>query len=107
MDERETVDREVTVDQLTTGDKPSIYFFGLVGAHAIRKDEMAVFMTDVLGRVVLMPPSAIKVINKPKVLDVDLDKYPEETAIQIMMKQGNSDEEILKYLTRRPPTEEQ
>lgn len=102
----EAVDRELTVDRLVTGDRPSILFFGMVGAHAIRKDAMAVFMVDVLGRVHTMPPSSVKVLQRPRVSDDDLNTFTEESAIQIMVKQGDSEDEILHYLARREPLTE-
>lgn len=102
----EYVDREMTVDRLVTGDKPSILFFGMVGAHAIRKDSIAVFMVDVLGRVHLMPTSSIKVLQKPKVSYEDLNGFTEDSAIQILLKQGDSEEEIMQYLARRKPLTE-
>ncbi len=102
----EYVDRELTVDRLVTGDRPSILFFGMVGAHAIRKDAAAVFMVDVLGRVHLMPPSSVKVLHKPKVSDEDLNGFTEESAIQILVRQGDSEDEILQYLARRKPLTE-
>jgi len=97
----ELIDVEMTVDRLASGDRPSLYYFGMVGAHAIRKDEMAVFMVDSLGRVCLMPPSSIKVLERPRVPDRDLNKLTEEHAIQVLLKQGDSEEEVLQYLLRR------
>jgi hypothetical protein len=73
----------------------------MVGAHAIRKDRMAVFMVDVLGRVHLMPPSSIQVTHKPRVAEEELDVLTEDEAIQILVQQGDSEEEILNYLARR------
>lgn len=62
---------------------------------------MAVFMVDVLGRVHLMPPSSIQVIHKPRVTEEELDAFTEDEAIQILVQQGDSEEEILRYLARR------
>ena len=103
----EKVDRELTVDRLVTGDRPSIFFMGMVGAHAIRKDSMAVFMVDVLGRVHLMPPTAVKVLASPRVTEQELDALTEDEAIAVLVKQGDSEEEILKYLARRGPRHEE
>lgn len=103
----EKVDRELTVDRLVSGDRPSVFFLGMVGAHAIRKDQMAVFMVDVLGRVHLMPPSAVRVLAKPRVKEEELTALTEDEAIQVLIKQGDSEEEILKYLARRGPQHEE
>lgn len=94
---------EVTVDSLVTGDRPSILYFGMVGAHAIRKDEMAVFMVDALGRVCLMPPTAVQVIERPRISDAELNQMEEDAAINVLIKQGESDNNIMQYLVRRPP----
>lgn len=93
---------EITVDRLVTGDRPSILYFGMVGAHAIRKDEMAVFMVDALGRVCLMPPEAIHVVTAPRIADTELNSMEEEMAINVLIKQGDNDTQIMEYLTRRP-----
>lgn len=95
-------DKELTVDSLVTGDRPSIMFFGIVGAHAIRKDNMAIFMVDALGRIQVMPPSSIKVLTPPRITDEELNTFAEEQAIQILLKQGDSEEQITQYLYRRP-----
>ncbi len=94
---------EITVDRLVTGDRPSILYFGMVGAHAIRKDEMAVFMVDALGRVCLMPPTAIQVIERPRISDAELNQMSEDAAINVLIKQGEDDNSIMQYLVRRPP----
>lgn len=99
----ERVDRELTEDQLVTGDRPSIFFFGMVGAHAIRKDRVAVFMVDALGRIHLMPPSSIKVLIKPRLIDDELNTLSVDDAIKVLLKQGDREDEILEYLGRRPP----
>jgi len=94
-------DETVTVDRLVTGDRPSLYFVGMAAANAIRMDEMAVFMVDALGRVLLMPPSSIQVIHRPKVKEEELDQMSESVAINILLKQGESEESITSYLFQR------
>jgi hypothetical protein len=96
-------EREETlvVDKLTSGDQPSILMFGLVGAQSIRKTNMAVFMVDALGRVRIMPPSAVKVLIPPLIDDSELDALDEDEAIQIKVTEGQSSEEILEYLKKR------
>lgn len=100
-DTDELIDRELTVDRLVSGDRPSVFFFGMVGAHAIRKDQMAVFMVDVLGRVCLMPPESVRILQQPTLTDEELDSMPEDEAIQLLIKQGDSEDSIVQYLSRR------
>ena len=91
----------LTVERLTTGDRPSIVMLGMVGAQSIRQTNMAVFMVDVLGRVRIMAPQAIKVLTPPKISDEELHMLSEEQAIQVKVAEGESEEEILEYLKRR------
>src|SRR4051812_25760147 len=84
----EGVDEELEVEKLTSGDRPSILMFGLVGAQAIRSSKMAVFMVDALGRVRIMPTGAVKVLIPPKISDEDLDRLEEDQAIQVKVIEG-------------------
>jgi hypothetical protein len=97
----EEVEQELTVEKLTTGDKPSLFMFGMVGAQSIRKTKMAVFMVDVLGRVRIMPPEAVQVLIPPRVSNEDLAQLSEEQAIEVKLAEGASEEEIIEYLRRR------
>jgi len=94
-------EEELTVAKLTTGDRPSLYMLGMVGAQSIRQAKMAVFMVDVLGRVRIMPTEAVKVLLPPKISEEELDALPEDNAIQVKVAEGESEEEILGYLRRR------
>lgn len=94
---------ELTIDLLVTGDRPSILYFGMVGAHAIRKDELAIFMVDAKGRVCLMPPSSVQILERPRIKEEELNALPEEEAIHLLLKQGDNDDQIMQYLGRRPP----
>ena len=94
-------EEELTVERLTTGDRPSLYMLGMVGAQSIRKTQMAVFMVDVFGRVRIMPTESVKVLIKPKIGDPELDVLSEDEAIQVKVAEGESEEEILGYLRRR------
>lgn len=98
---QEETETSMTVDRLVSGDRPSLYFFGMVGAQAISKDQLAVFMVDALGRVCLMPPSAVQVLQRPKIHDDELDLLPENAAIQVLLKQGETEEYIENYLYTR------
>lgn len=97
-DERE---EELTVERLTTGDRPSLYMLGMVGAQSIRKTRMAVFMVDVLGKVRIMPPEAVSVLVRPKISDEDLNKMSEDEAIKVKIAEEETEEEIMQYLKRR------
>lgn len=98
---KQEVVRTLTLDSLVTGDRPSLYYLGMVGAQAINNDSMAVFMVDVLGKVHLMPPSSIKILEKPKASIEDLNTLAEEDAVRVMLQQGSEEEEIIQYLTVR------
>lgn len=53
-----------------------------------------------------MPPEAVKVVMSPRISDEELDTFTEDSAIQILLKQGDSEEAILQYLARRKPQDE-
>lgn len=93
--------REVLYDQLVSGDRPSILTLGVTGAASIKRARMAVFVVDVLGRVHLLRPEDVRIINPPRVMDRELDGLPEEDAIRLMTTQGDDESVILAYLQRR------
>ena len=95
------VEEELTADKLLSGDRPSTYVFGLAGADSLRKTGIAIFMIDVLGQVRLMPPSSVKVLSRPRVEDEDLHALEEGQAINLLVAQGDTEDEILAYLIRR------
>lgn len=66
---------------------------------------MAVFVVDVLGRVHLLRPEDVKVINPPRVLERELDALSEDDAIRLMTMQGDSEDVILAYLQQRSRAE--
>lgn len=99
------VEEELTAEKLISGDRPSVYMFGLVGAQALRQSEVAVFMVDVLGRVQVMPPGAIQVLQRPRVSEEDLMSLAEDDAIRVMTAQGDSDEVIMEHLRSRNAVE--
>ena len=100
----EEAEEVLLADRLCTGDKPSTYITGMMIAHAIRTSNMAIIMVDVLGRVVLMPPESVKILQRPLIPDTDLDSFEEDKAIEIMDREGRSDEAIIKYLKNRKDT---
>lgn len=91
----------IQAERLMSGDQPSVMAAGIYAAASIRKLGMVVMMVDVLGRVHTMPPEAIRVLARPRINDDELDLMDEDTAIEVMVKQENSEEEILAYLKRR------
>lgn len=103
--ESQEIERTITKDTLASGDRSSLFYFAMTGSFAIQKDDMVVFMVDALGRVVLMPPSAVQVLSKPRILDDELNTFTEEQAISIMLKQGDSEETIIAHLQQRPVQE--
>jgi hypothetical protein len=98
MAERE---EELTLDRLCSGDRPSVYIAGMAVAHALKKGKVAVLSVDVLGRVVVLPQEAVELKALPKLKDEDLDKFEEDQAITLMLKEGREEDEILSYLKRR------
>lgn len=98
MAERE---EELTVDKLSSGDKPSIYTAGLIVSHALKLSKTVTLGVDVLGRVVVVPPSYVT-LNTPLYLsDESLDSFSEERAIDLMLQEKRSDEDMVGYLSRR------
>ena len=93
--------REVLYDQLVSGDRPSILTLGVTGAASIQRARMAVFVVDVLGRVHLLRPEDVKIINPPRVMDRELDGLSEDDAIRLMTMQGDTEDVILAYLQQR------
>jgi hypothetical protein len=101
----ELITRELRYERLVSGDRPSILALGVYGAESIKKTMMAVFMVDALGRIHVMPPGAVQVLSAPRVLAEDLDTMTEEQAISVMTAQGDGDEVILAYLSKRSTRE--
>lgn len=93
--------QELRVESLFSGDRPSIYALGIFGAESLKRAKMAVFMIDVLGRVVIMPPDAVKILRSPRVADVELDGMSEEDAINLMLEQGDEEAVVVGYLKGR------
>lgn len=95
------MEQELVLDKLTSGDRPSIYAVGVVASEALKRSGMAVFMTDVIGRVHLVPNAAVQIHKKPRLTDEELDSLEESDAINLLMKQEDGEEEIVSYLRRR------
>jgi hypothetical protein len=94
-------DQELTLERLSSGDRPSIIALGVSGAESLKLSGMAIFVVDVLGRVQILPPSAVTVLRKPKIPDEELDQMDEDRVLDILVAQGESDEFIVKYLMER------
>ena len=95
-------DQVLKMDQLLSGDRPSLMVMGMVVARSLEKFGMAVILSNALGNIVALPPSAVSVLAKPLVKDEDLNHLPEEEAIALMVKEKRNDDGILEYLSRRP-----
>lgn len=95
------VTQVLTAERLVSGDQPSVLAAGIYAAASFRKIGMVVMMADALGRIHTMPAEAIQVLERPRVKDDELDLMDEDTAIETMVKQEDSEEFILAYLKRR------
>lgn len=93
------------VDRLCTGDKPSTYYAGMLMAHALKKDKFAVFTQNVLGQVVMLPPSVVKLDHPVLLPDGELDQFEEDVALALMIKEGRNEDECLAYIERRKSRE--
>jgi hypothetical protein len=91
-------------DRLCSGDRPSVYITGMVVAHAIRANKMAILMVDVLGRVVAMPPESVKILAKPLLSNTELNALSEDEAIALMVSEARDETDILTYLKTRGST---
>jgi hypothetical protein len=94
-------DQELQLEKLASGDRPSIIALGIAGAESLKQTKMAVFMVDVLGRVHVMPPTAVQVTLPARVLESELDAMDEERSLDVMLAQGDDEEAILAYLRGR------
>lgn len=94
-------EEELLLDKLASGDRPSIVAAGIVAGQALKEHGVAVLMTDVLGRVHIMPASWVSVKQRPRLSDAELDALEEDEALQLMAKQGDDEGVILAYLRRR------
>jgi hypothetical protein len=104
---KELQEQDLRLEILETGDRPSILALGLWGSQSLKRARMAVFAVDVLGRVQLMPPDAVRLLRSPRVEDELLDKLSVEEAINVMVKQEDPEDLILEYLTKRKSREAQ
>jgi hypothetical protein len=91
----------LTVDPLLAGDRPSLLVMGMVVARAMKKFGQACIVTDVLGRIVVMPKEAVTLLAKPLLKDEDLDTFDEDEAIALMVQEGREEKDILMYLSKR------
>jgi hypothetical protein len=107
MDPSGTTEEEtLLVEKLVSGDRPSVLAAGMYAAAALKQDGMAVLMVDALGRVHLMPKASIEVVSVPKVDTSDLDNLEEDLVIEVLLRQGSEEEEIIEYLRKRNSNKE-
>jgi hypothetical protein len=97
---------ELLLDKLASGDRPALYATGMVAAQALKTAGVAVFMLDVLGRVHLMPAQFVEVKRRPKLSDDELNLFTEDEALTLLLKQGEEEDAIVKYMQRRPASHE-
>lgn len=97
----EKVEQELRFEKLVSGDRPSVLALGIFGAEALKKTQMAVFLVDVLGRVHLAPPEAVKVLMPPRISEDILDSLEEDKALEVLIAQGDTEEQILDYIRGR------
>lgn len=97
MEEQE----DLLLDKLASGDRPAIYAAGLVCARSLKETGVAVLMPDVLGRIHLLPIEVLEIKRRPRVGDEELHKMPEDLALQVLVKQEDSEDAIVEYLKRR------
>jgi len=95
----------LTSERLCSGDRPSIEAAGIFVANSIKKAGIAVLMVDVLGRVHIMSPSSVQILKTPKVSKEELNQFSEEIAIQVLIEQGEKEEDIISYLKERQTLE--
>ena len=98
-------EEELSFDKVCSGDKPSLYALGLAVSAMLRGAKHAVVMVDALGRVVLMPEDSISVLRTPRLSDEELHAYPQEAALQLLILQGDTEDQIVEYLGRRKEAE--
>lgn len=95
------IEEELTFDKLSSGDRPSIMALGLATSQYLKQTKMAVIMVDVRGRVRLMPMNSVKILSPPRLSDDELNEVDEEQAIEAMVAQGDPEQTILEYMSRR------
>lgn len=98
-------EEDLLLDKLASGDRPSVYAAGIVAAKALKECGVAVLISDVLGRVHLMPPQAVELKFRPRLTDEELNLLEEDAALVLLARQGDEEETILAYLKRRHAAE--
>ena len=94
-------EEDLLVSKLASGDRPSVYCAGMVVAQAFKHRDTVVLMTDVLGRIHIVPPEMVRVERRPRLRDEELDTLSEDEAIALLVKQGDDEDTVLGYLKRR------
>ena len=89
------------IDLLAAGDRPSILILGLVASRLLQNHKLAVLAVDALGHVQFLLPDAVKLLVPVRVPIEDLNKLDEMDAIRVLLAQGDSEDEIEKYLHHR------
>lgn len=97
----EEIEEDLMLDKVSSGDRPSLLALGMAAGQSLKMTKMAVLMVDVKGRVRLMPLETVKVFHPPRIEDDELNELEEEEAIELMVAQGDQEQTILEYITRR------
>lgn len=99
------IQEDLSLDKLSSGDRPSLYVLGMAASQALKQTKTAVLMVDVLGRVRLMPTDSVKILKMPRIEDDELNSLDEDQVIHLLNAQGDTEEMILEYLSRRKSIE--
>jgi hypothetical protein len=105
MQQFDQIQEELSLDKLSSGDRPSLYALGFAASQALKQTKSAVLMVDALGRVRLMSSDSVKVLKPPRIEDDELNSLDEDQAIHLLSSQGDTEAMILEYLSRRKSVE--
>jgi|SRR6267154_1955503 len=97
----EEIEEDLLLDKVSSGDRPSLLALGMAAGQSLKMTKMAVLMVDVKGRVRLMPLDSVKVLHQPRLDDAELHEMEEEEAIEALVAQGDPEQTILEYMSRR------
>lgn len=95
------LEEALLLDKLVSGDRPSVYTLGMVGTHSLKASGLFVAQVDVLGRVHVLPPSAVQILTPARVSEEELDEMAEDDAIRTLAAQGEDEARIVSYLQER------
>lgn len=94
-------EHSLSIQKLQEADRPSIIAAGMAVAHALKEMGTCTMVVDALGRVIVLPPSKVKILTRVLVPDSALNLLSEDEAISVMIKEGRNDAEMMTYLKNR------